>query len=451
MNIISRAMSLIDFHVAATLALRLWILLAGTITVLLVPIFLTQLEQGYYFTFASVLALQIFFELGLNYVLVQFTAAQMPWLHLTKDGCLGGDADRLHTLGALVSKVFKVYQILAILFFCLIGTGGAYFFASSNQLQLDQWLPSWLLMTAFTAGNLFFSPFLAIAEGTGKVGQIARLRTIQSIFGYLCAWLCLIYGYGLLAMPLIAGANLVGAVIWWRLDGKFITALRRLGRTSVSSNHLNWRRDIFPFQWKIAVSWISGYLVFQMFNPVIFKYHGPIDAGAVGLALAVFGALTTLSMSWVNAKAPEITKQLNAGNRFAARAVFRRQFTVSFLVNFSLTIGVIISISLMRVLHIPAVDRLPDGAVLNWMAIAAVVNQVVFSLAVYMRAHGEEPLMAPSIITGLATLAVLAFTGSSNIQLMMALYAGVLAFLCLPWVATLFFRKYWKESLHSVS
>ena len=43
--------------------------------VLLVPFFLADAEQGYYYTFASLLALQIFFDLGMNQVILQLVVA----------------------------------------------------------------------------------------------------------------------------------------------------------------------------------------------------------------------------------------------------------------------------------------------------------------------------------------------------------------------------------------
>ena len=36
------------------------------------------------------------------------------------------------------------------------------------------------------------------------------------------------------------------------------------------------QRD-FPFQWRIAVSWIAGYFSLYLFTPVTFGVYGPIE------------------------------------------------------------------------------------------------------------------------------------------------------------------------------
>ena len=57
-----RTIAGLDFHVLVTLLFRGWSIVAGTATIFLLPLWLSPIEQGYYYTFGSVLALQVFFE-----------------------------------------------------------------------------------------------------------------------------------------------------------------------------------------------------------------------------------------------------------------------------------------------------------------------------------------------------------------------------------------------------
>jgi hypothetical protein len=57
-----------DIHALHTLLFRGWTALAGGLSIILIPFFLSSTQQDFYFIFASVLALQVFFELGLNHV-----------------------------------------------------------------------------------------------------------------------------------------------------------------------------------------------------------------------------------------------------------------------------------------------------------------------------------------------------------------------------------------------
>ncbi len=45
---------------------------------------------------------------------------------------------------------------------------------------------------------------------------------------------------------------------------------------------ISWRREVWPFQWKIAVSWLCDYFIFQLFTPVLFAFRGPVEAGQDG-------------------------------------------------------------------------------------------------------------------------------------------------------------------------
>ena len=50
-------------------------------SVFLVVKFMTNLEQGYYYTFGSIVAIQIFFELGLNTIITQYAAHENAHLY----------------------------------------------------------------------------------------------------------------------------------------------------------------------------------------------------------------------------------------------------------------------------------------------------------------------------------------------------------------------------------
>lgn len=67
---------------------------------------------------------------------------------------------------------------------------------------------------------------------------------------------------------------------------------------------MQYMQEIFPYQWKIALSWISGYFIFQLFNPVLFATEGAVVAGQIGMTLAALNGIQALSLSWLNTKIP---------------------------------------------------------------------------------------------------------------------------------------------------
>ena len=94
----------IDRAIFFTLLSRGWSVLAGPVTILCVLKFLSAEEQGFYYTFSSILALQIFFELGLTYVIMQCVSHEMASLEWSDAGTLQGDT----TAKARVASLFRL-------------------------------------------------------------------------------------------------------------------------------------------------------------------------------------------------------------------------------------------------------------------------------------------------------------------------------------------------------
>jgi hypothetical protein len=83
---------------------RAWSLISGPITMLMVTGFLTPVVQGYYYTFGSVMGLQVFFEMGFTQCIVQFASHEFSHLHFGANGAIEDDPVapyRLISLGRL--------------------------------------------------------------------------------------------------------------------------------------------------------------------------------------------------------------------------------------------------------------------------------------------------------------------------------------------------------------
>src|SRR5271163_895400 len=79
----------LDRAIAWTLAARLWSMAAGIATLLLIAHYLSPAQQGYYYTFASLVALQVFFELGFSYVVLQLASHERAQLTIADNEVLG--------------------------------------------------------------------------------------------------------------------------------------------------------------------------------------------------------------------------------------------------------------------------------------------------------------------------------------------------------------------------
>ncbi|MCE0826698.1 hypothetical protein LVQ78_11710 [Buttiauxella sp. A2-C2_NF] len=429
----------IDYHIGVTLTYRLWTIVAGAMIIFAIPKFLEPSEQGYYFTFSSVIGLQVFFELGFNYVIVQMLAHEMANVKIIDGGRLTGNNVNINRIYSLVKMLKKWYFMISILFAFAICICGVYFFHVHGDLTTRKWLVPWCLLVLSSAVSLFISPFLSVLEGMGMVGQVAKIRLVQSVIGYTLFFILLSFKSGLYAVPIISASAAIVSCLW--VFGKHKNLL--FGIKSNGNHVISWRREIFPFQWKIALSWLSGYFMFQLINPILFMHQGSIAAGKVGMTLQVFNTLVTLSMSWINAKTPLMARLIAHKNRLELNSLFRNLFIKSGVVNLCLSFGLYFSIFILNRYSFPVANRFADMDIVGLLVLSSLINHAVFSMSVYMRAHKEEPMLLNSIFVGVGIILCVYFLSKLSVYYALAGYVAIMLMLCLPW-CYLLFRKYYK-------
>lgn len=98
--------------------------------------------------------------------------------------------------------------------------------------------------------------------------DMSKIGFYGQIINPLCIWLGLVLGLKLYVM----GIGFAMSVVIWQvyvIRKGLYRILTNLLKTKVSEK-VNYFNEIFPYQWRIALSWISGYFIFQLFNPVLF-------------------------------------------------------------------------------------------------------------------------------------------------------------------------------------
>lgn len=434
----------LDAHVLGTLLFRGWGLFAGLFTMLLVPLLLPRVHQGFYFTFSSLVSLQIFFELGFNHVISQIVSHEASLLEQATDPA----RKQAHAakLGSVRQLATRWYRVMAALFAPAVLFLGTYFFSSKQALPVAEWLIPWGVLCAASAVNLYVSPQLAIVEGLGRVDRVARLRLLQSICGYAVMWaLLLVHAklWAAVAVPAVAMA----ISLWWVRHRAFSdapAALREFASASAGGTPLTWRRDVLPLQWRIALSWVSGYFIFQIFTPFLFAHQGAVAAGRAGLALAACTAILGLGMSWVNATSPRMSAAIARGDRVELNHSFSRVLARS-LGFTAIALAALVALAAAgQYLGLHFADRIADATTLACLALATLANCAIGAMAIYMRCHKEEPMLLSSVVMAIVTLSAVGWGSTVNAQLPFVLYAAVTLIIALPWTIGIFLR-YWRR------
>lgn len=429
----------VDRAVGYTLLTRVWTTGAGIVTLLMIGHFLSGEERGYYYTFNNILGLQVLLELGLSFVLLQFAShekAKLEW----EDGLLVGDATAKSRLASLTRLALTYYLVIAVVFFVLVLPIGLVFFQIHQPVGSHTvWRGPWMIIVFISACSIVTTPLFSMLQGCGKVKEMALMRLWQTATGSVLLWLALLGHWGLFAMPVVSVVGVAWGVVWLAL--RYRRWVHDLLSTSGTAS-LNWRAEVWPLQWKIALSWLSSYLIFQLFNPVLFYFYGPVAAGQMGMSMSVVFALAALGWAWME------TRATSFGNLIA-----RRDFGTLDQIFFpclwqSFTIVVCGSVFFwlinygLYLTHNPWGQRLIGPAPLGLLLAATCVNHIYFAEAVYLRAHKEEPYLVTSVVGGLLIGLSTYFLGKQMGAFGMAIgYFAVSLFYWLPAGTWIFIKK----------
>jgi O-antigen/teichoic acid export membrane protein len=388
------------------MANRLWGSASGLLTAVLVAWFFTPELQGYYFTFLSLLTLQTFVELGFGELLQQFVSHE--WAKTTSMD--PGDRERsLSRLAALFRFSLRWYGGVALLLCAALGIAGSFYFRTFSDSRTISWELAWWIAVLATAVSVLLTPFFSLLEGANRVERVHGVRFLQGFASRIAGFLAIAFGYGLLT---IAVSRIVSFIIGLvGLGREVLEIVRRLWQAPVDRESVSYRRELWPLQWKFALSWLSGYLLYSLFTPVLFAFHGPELAGRMGMTAAAATAISSAAFAVMATKVPKLAILAAERDYSAMDALFRRATVSSIMVSAAGAALFLSFLALARGLDIELAWRFLPLLETSLFLSALVLQQVRFAMGSYLRAHKAEPFVALSVLEGLAAVPLLTLLG----------------------------------------
>ncbi len=374
---------------------RIWQAFAGLVTAGLVIHTLTPEAQGWYYGMLNMVAIFTLFDLGLSLILVQRSAALHAGLALSAEGePFGNNALKFCALAAFS---FRWYRVLALSFLVLLSTVGLYFFSKTDsEFAPVMWPLLWLSLVLATSVNLWLLPSFSLVEGSGDLASVYGLRLAQSVLGAMGCWLVLFCGGGAwasLALPLVAAA--LG--LYWLLRLK-----PGLFRLRYAQQQLEARATLWSQQWRLGLTWGSGFLLTQIYVPFLLAFDGPVAAGQLGLTLAIANMIGLISQSWLTSAYPRMASCAAQKNWHKLLIIFRRVILISMAFYLLAALG--LSLILMHPSFAPYAQRLLPQPTFLALLGAIFINQICAALAAHIRASGREPFVWITVMTALLTL-----------------------------------------------
>jgi hypothetical protein len=385
----------VDQAVFFALMLRAWQLAGGAVSVLLITYFFTREVQGYYYTFSSLLALQTFFELGMHLVIISAASHEWSQLGLNDRGEIVGDASALSRLVSLGRSIALWYAMIGLAFVAIVGVVGCVFFALKPSATIA-WLAPWILLVLLSGGLLWTLPMNALLEGCNQVASVNRFRFLQIVCANLVVWTAISLGAGLWAAVAATAARLVCELVFlgWRYR-RFFHVFRRVP----AGPRIHWWSDVWPMQWRIAISGAFSYFQFFLYTPVMFYYHGAAVAGQMGMTWTLITALEAAALAWVQTRAP-LFGMLIAKKDY--RELDRVFFRLTWISLGALTVAGLAALGLVSGLHwahahfdwwgFRLAERILPPLPTAIFFLAVILYQVPRCQDFYLRAHKREPL-----------------------------------------------------------
>lgn len=380
----------------------------GLGTIFLITRYLSLDLQGWYYTFSSIAATYALFDLGLSVVLVQISAHFFSRLKWLERGYFHGHF--FEQFSKLTHQSIKLYVRLALLYLLLIGTIGVIFFRYQYHVPniSGEWVFQWIALVIFTALNVLTLPFIALFEGGGKVHEVYYLRIVQNLIGSVCLWLALAFGYQLWSLSMLPAVSFFVVLVWLLYSKPHFLKIA----FSKSEEDFHWKYEVWPLQWRVGMSWLAGYLLTQIYTPILFHYQGAKVAGQMGLSLTIANMIGLLAQSWIARRVPDMGKSVANKDWEKFDRIFKHDFLISLLMYLLGVVALfLLPILLNHATHYR--DRILPLAPFLGLLLVVFINHINGSLAAHLRSYKKEPLVLISVISTLVTIPIALYGASA--------------------------------------
>lgn len=406
----------IDHAVGFAVLSRLWQLLTGPVTQILIVWNFSTPRQDFYYAFGNLIGMQIFVELGLQVVLISIASHEWAGLRIGREG-ITGDPQALSRLTSLGRKMLTWYSIVALLFVTCILFFGLQFLSNATELRAARngttesvsWTAPWIIVVVLCGLQFPLIPVTAIAEGCHQLPVINRVRFLAGVAGTMTAWVMISSGAGLW--------TIIGTTVT-RLLGEFILVFGPL-RPFLNLFHshspgpqVNWRSEVLPLQWRIAIQGVLLWGVNQLPGLVLFSYHSEGEATRLGMTWTILTALQAASLAWIETRRPQFGSLIAARNYRELDRLFFRLSRLSILAMSTAACAFCVAVwwigTREEALLVKLSARMLGLQPTLLFSLAMVIYQFALCTNLYVRAHKKDPFLAAAIISSLtiATLEV---------------------------------------------
>lgn len=372
-------------------------LIRGPFVMIMIPLFLTDVTQGYWYTFGSLSALSTFADLGFGTLVGQFSAHEFSKLKFNDKYEFLGDEEQIKKIASLFKYVIKwalcvcliAYPIIMIVGVVVLNTHG----------NMNEWILPWLIFMFSGGFSFVVRNALSFFEGCSLISKIQVNFLISTVLSTIVTIAMLATKCGLyaLAIPSVVGF-LSNAILMLAV---FRRPLLQIYRSKSKVNY-RWGKNFLSLIWKYALSWASGYFVFQIYTPLAFMVYDPVAAGKIGITMTLVQACYSIANTFNYVFVPKLNMAVAGREWKRAESYMKKGMLVSMPLYLLGSAIIFLMLGLLQG-RVSIFDRFMSVGATSFLAMSWFLQIPINVIATYGRAHKQEPFLVMSIVGSLIT------------------------------------------------
>ncbi len=414
-------------------------LILTPIIIILVTSKISPEEQGYYYTFLSLLNLQSFFELGLFAFIVNKASSSFSNITIFDVKSLNKSYTDIPKLAALYSMTRKIYFLISLLFAFFVGGLGIIFFSHGWTYNLNEIQVCWIVFCILCSFQVYFLGLNGFLEGCGQIDVVEKWKLISFVVSSMVLIVCLVLGFGIMSLVFSTIPKVLKDIylikISFRKQFKLLSKQKQYEK-------LNFYKDVWPMQSRLAISSFASFFQYGIFVPLVFSILGPVQAGIIGVGLQITSFLQQIMSRWTYTQQPKMAKLASLRKFQELDKLVQIIGRINILLSVFVLFLYFIFYKILEILNLSILERIPGFWVLFILLLTACNYGYLFMLVGYLRAFVEERIHILSVtIAVLNAILCYAFLKHIGLYSVAISYFACITLVGIPWAKKLIMKK----------
>lgn len=384
----------------ASLINQIWTCISGPAILLLIPLFLTDVQQGYWYLFGSIAALNIFADLGFSNIILQFSAHEFAFLKLIETKYIEGPDQNIKNLGSFFIFSLKWIRTVSIIAYPIILTIGIIYFVRDNVV--DVYLIPWFIYSAGSLIGFVNGSILSFLEGLNVIDKVQKIKFSMSVINTSILILLLTLHCNIFALAI--SMLLSASFMFFCLITKFGGIFKQLLEAGRNYNY-KWSKEVLPLFIKYAISAVTVFFTLYIYTPIMHLYHGPVYSGKVGMSFTIVNAIFGISNIWIYTVTPTFNMYVEKKAWKSLDKLFYKRLLLALFTYIGIILCMIAFWNLSEYFNIRLFQMLISRCFPLWAIMflvgAYLINVFDNAITVYLTAHKKIPLLIPNILSSI--------------------------------------------------